>query len=550
MAEVFTTSGESSDNVAVPSPILQGFLLPSIDNSQAVDGFGVVIPWGGGSTTRKYSDYGISAEVSRQSTQLNDLATGFIPGGGATYNLEGLVGPQGAPGKDGTILIIHQGVGINSSYLTALPHNLDLINDLGTAVDKFIYTDAYTTYSETVWTERTPIANADNSWQSLASDSDGSNLIAGLYIGRLFTSANAGVSWTERQPAGASDKYWGSVASDDDGSNLIAGVYLGRLYTSANSGVNWTERQPAGAADKYWRAIASDSDGSHLIAGAYPGRLFTSADSGVSWTERQPAGAADANWRSAASDSDGTNLIVVDDYGRLYTSANSGVNWTERQPAGAADQRWQSVASDSDGTNLIACYLGAGGVYTSTDSGATWIEESPGGSLNQNCRGVASDSDGSNLMVGLYGGNIFTGVISTLYSEATWAESSLTSAGRAILDDANAAAQAVTLGLEIGVDTQAWDAQLDDIAALAVTNGNFMVGDGSNWVVENGDTARVSLGVGTTDSPTFAGYVIKDVVETVVLYSDENEFYITEYSAVTPGVGNPIGLALVLTYAS
>lgn len=53
------------------------------------------------------------------------------------------------------------------------------------------------------------------------------------------------------------------------------------------------------------------------------------------------------------------------------------------------------------------------------------------------------------------------------------------------------------LGLAIGSDVQAHDAQLDDIAALAVTNGNFIVGDGVNWVAENGATARSSLGLGS-----------------------------------------------------
>ncbi len=71
----------------------------------------------------------------------------------------------------------------------------------------------------------------------------------------------------------------------------------------------------------------------------------------------------------------------------------------------------------------------------------------------------------------------------------------ITAAGAAILDDANAAAQRTTLGLAIGTDVQAWDTQLDDIAALAVTNGNFIVGDGSNWVAESGATALASLGV-------------------------------------------------------
>jgi len=41
------------------------------------------------------------------------------------------------------------------------------------------------------------------------------------------------------------------------------------------------------------------------------------------------------------------------------------------------------------------------------------------------------------------------------------------------------------------------DAQLQDVAGLAVTNGNFIVGDGANFVAESGSTARASLGLGT-----------------------------------------------------
>jgi len=53
------------------------------------------------------------------------------------------------------------------------------------------------------------------------------------------------------------------------------------------------------------------------------------------------------------------------------------------------------------------------------------------------------------------------------------------------------------LGLVIGTDVQAWDAGLDDISGLAVTDGNFIVGDGANWVAESGATARTSLGLGS-----------------------------------------------------
>ena len=55
---------------------------------------------------------------------------------------------------------------------------------------------------------------------------------------------------------------------------------------------------------------------------------------------------------------------------------------------------------------------------------------------------------------------------------------------------------------------QVSDADLTAIAALAHTDGNFIIGDGDAWVAESGDTARISLGLGTTDSPTFTGLTL------------------------------------------
>lgn len=64
------------------------------------------------------------------------------------------------------------------------------------------------------------------------------------------------------------------------------------------------------------------------------------------------------------------------------------------------------------------------------------------------------------------------------------------------------------------------DAQLQDVAGLAVTNGNFIVGDGSNFVAESGATARTSLGLGAaavldtgisnTNVPKFTSGVVDD----------------------------------------
>lgn len=92
----------------------------------------------------------------------------------------------------------------------------------------------------------------------------------------------------------------------------------------------------------------------------------------------------------------------------------------------------------------------------------------------------------------------------------------LTSFGRDVISGADASAVRTTLGLVPGVDIQAYDAQLADVAGLTPSNGVFIVGNGTNFTAQSGATARTTLGVGSTDAPFFDAVNVGHASDTTI----------------------------------
>ena len=80
------------------------------------------------------------------------------------------------------------------------------------------------------------------------------------------------VTWSETQPAGNANKAWRCCDMSSDGSKMLAGVNVGRLYLY--SGGSWSETQPVGNANRAWRCCDMSSDGSKMLAGVSGGRLY------------------------------------------------------------------------------------------------------------------------------------------------------------------------------------------------------------------------------------------------------------------------------------
>ena len=157
----------------------------------------------------------------------------------------------------------------------------------------------------------------------------------------------------------------------------------------------------------------------------------------------------------------------------------------------------------SDATNDITGTLGVANGGTGqtslddvTDAGSSRITVSGG-------TGVLVGG-GSNLTLDVNEGNLDLASIGGSLDVASQVTGALAVANGGT-GATTAAGARTNLGLVIGTDVQAYDAQLADIAGMTPTDGNIIVGDGSNFVLESGATARTSLGLGTGDTPTFNG---------------------------------------------
>jgi len=189
-------------------------------------------------------------------------------------------------------------------------------------------------------------------------------------------------------------------------------------------------------------------------------------------------------------------------------SADSDIGWAEGQtPSSVNDSARQMMArireyiSDMGalslaGTNTLT--VTANSAYTAYATGQTLIARAANdntGAVTLNVNSIGAKAIRKITTAGeaaLAAGDIQAGQLCFLVYDAA----ANSAAGAWIL--------ANTADKVVGTDVQAYDAGLADIAALAVTDGNIIVGDGTNWVAESGATARTSLGLGTGDNVEFA----------------------------------------------
>ncbi|PDT39805.1 MULTISPECIES: hypothetical protein [Sinorhizobium] len=147
----------------------------------------------------------------------------------------------------------------------------------------------------------------------------------------------------------------------------------------------------------------------------------------------------------------------------------------------SADKMIYTTASDTYATTALTSFA------------RTILDDADAAAVRTTIGAQASDA-GLTSIAGLT-----TSANQMIYTTAsdTYATASLTAFARTVLDDADATTARATLGVTIGTNVQAYDAALAAISGLAFTDGGFIVGNGTTYVIESGSTARTSLGLGS-----------------------------------------------------
>jgi hypothetical protein len=164
----------------------------------------------------------------------------------------------------------------------------------------------------------------------------------------------------------------------------------------------------------------------------------------------------------------GSNITITNGNGTITIASSGGGGGTS-----LTVQEEGSDLAQRDKMNFIGA-----GITASDDSGNARTNVTLDATLNSlSALGTASDK------------------IAYTTGVDTWAETAITSFGRSIIDDTDASAVQTTLGLVIGTNVQAYDADLTTLAGLTATTDNFIVSVASAWASRTPSQVRTTLGL-------------------------------------------------------
>lgn len=277
---------------------------------------------------------------------------------------------------------------------------------------------------------------------------------------------------------------WQAAAFSASGAVTSFNTRTGAVTLTSTDVTNALTYTPADVTDL--GSIASqDANNVTITGGSVVGMPSPTVSNAVATKGYVDSAVAGLKWKTAVqlhADSNisltgTTGTLVIDGHAALVT-ADAGYRLL--LTGQSTDSEKGIYVYNDDGANYTLTRSTDGDVYTELEGASVFVQE---GTLYEATGWTENNYDLTD----------FTGQTWVQFAGAgTYAAGTgLTLTGNVFAVDVN-----VLLSGAIGTNVQAWDAGLDDIAALTPTDSNFIVGDGANWVAETGATARTSLGLG------------------------------------------------------
>jgi uncharacterized protein (TIGR02145 family) len=308
------------------------------------------------------------------------------------------------------------------------------------------------------WTSRS--SAADNSWTSVTYGDGLFVAVSNDGVGNRVMTSPDGVNWTSR--VSAADNSWMSVVYGDGLFVAVSSDGTGNRVMTSPDGINWTSR--TSATDNMWYSVTHGNG--LFVAVSYDGngdRVMTSPD-GIDWT--LGISAADNYWYSVTY---GNGLFVAISYDgtdKDVMTSPDGFEWTLQN-----NESGHSFISITYGNGLFAAaaYDASGNDIMTSPDGINW---------------TIQRTDAANALSGIaYGNGLFVGI---------------TSGGPVMTSSYSPAAYAPSIdSVSIKLDSaMVHFNQTLPLMASAVTNYEYSIDNGSNWIARSPASASSPIALG------------------------------------------------------
>lgn len=345
-----------------------------------------------------------------------------------------------------------------------------------------------------------------------------------------------------------------SLDQGSDADTLVAMTDDG-VWISDDFGDSWTQYKPDSQDGTVWEIGAAGTGGGYVIAVDSDDNIYRTANSGSSWASIDPTGGETFVPVNIDCSDDGQYWIIVgtnstDSTHTAYRSADYGVTWAAINPSiVGGNYNWTECQISNTGELVALSRTGA--VYLTFDAGDNWEEASiPTSGTTWDCLAVSGDSK-----VGIISN---TADANEFFINSGWYKNP-------IISESTLADFPDEIGLGTGDNPEFTGLTVSGLSGtrIVATDGASAldsVADLTSWIggtenqvtiTDDGDGSVTASTPQDLDEHTdwkTGSLTVWNTSESIIVYADETEFYVTLETGVPIADGLPIGLLLTLTY--